>query len=56
MMEAARAEALAEDRATQQSRFGVGVGGGMTVPPGRRSRKAVIAEFRKNEEVVGSID
>ena len=56
MMETARAEALAEDRATQQSRFGVGVGGGMTVPPGRRSRKAVIAEFRKNEEVVGSID
>lgn len=52
MMESAREQAHAEDRASQQTIHGSGVSG----IPTRRSRKAVIAEFRKNEEIVGSID
>lgn len=52
MMETAREQAHAEDRATQQTIYN----GGIYNMPTRRSRKAVIAEFRKNEEIVGSID
>lgn len=51
-MEIAREQAQAEDREAQQQLHGSGSQG----IPNRRSRKAVIAEFRKNEEVVGSID
>ncbi|GAV30170.1 hypothetical protein PMKS-003678 [Pichia membranifaciens] len=50
-MAQAREQAHAEDRA-QQNLHGDGSQG----VPTRRSRKAVIAEFRKNEEVVGSIE
>lgn len=50
-MAQAREQAHAEDRA-QQNLHGDGSQG----VPTRRSRKAVIAEFRKNEEIVGSIE
>lgn len=43
----ARERAIAEDRA--------GGGGGVVIPK-KRSRKAVLAEFRKNEEVVGVLE
>lgn len=45
---AARAVAMAEDRQTQAANS--------SAPPKPRSRKAVIAEFRRGEEVVGSLD
>lgn len=51
-MAQAREQAYAEDREAQQNLHGNGSQG----VPTRRSRKAVIAEFRKNEEVVGTIE
>jgi hypothetical protein len=53
LMEEARAQAHAEDRAIQQQSMHRNEIGGI---PTRRSRKAVIAEFRKNEEIVGTIN
>ncbi|KAG0683831.1 Transcription factor TFIIIB component B [Pichia californica] len=52
VMAEAREQAQAEDREAQLN-IHRAVSQGI---PSRRSRKAVIAEFRKNEEVVGSID
>lgn len=51
MMAEAKDKAQAEDREAQQSLLH-STGG---IPP-RRSKKAVLAEFRKNEEVVGVLD
>lgn len=52
MMELAREQAQAEDRANQHNMYQSQQAGA----PTRRSRKAVIAEFRRNEEIVGTID